>query len=219
MIKNKWMLYLSLIFLFTSMILNFPFPHKYPYGEAVITILNIPIWFANGFHTVGIATIFLLIIVLYFLLKLLKKNHGRILFIAILIALFLPVFALHLFQKTFATNIYAISYSSEESNSSFEMIRENTSHGECELLFKNYSNDKVEFNVEFYEELVFKDDLPFVSLINNNAPYKVTLEPKENKQVYIETDIDVSEMENHIDSGEARGVNIIISSNGKERNL
>ncbi|MEI3614986.1 hypothetical protein [Pseudogracilibacillus sp. SO30301A] len=60
MTKNKWMFYLSLIFLFTSMILNFPFSHEYPYGETVLTILNIPIRFANGFHTVGIATIFLL---------------------------------------------------------------------------------------------------------------------------------------------------------------
>lgn len=201
------------------MILNFPFPHRYPYGEAIFMILDIPIRFSNGFHTVGITSIILFIIGLYFLVKSLKKYHGRILIMASLIIIFAPVFTVNSFQKTLSTGIYAISYSSEESKCNFEMIGEKTLHGECELPFKNYNNHDIQFSVEFYEDLAFKEDLQMVSLMNNNAPYQITLESKENKRVIIKTNIDVSDMKNHIEGGKARGVNIIIKSKDKIRNL
>lgn len=213
------MFYFSLIFLFVAMILNFPFPHKYPYGEAIFMILNIPIRFANGVPTVVITTLLLLMVGLYLLEKSLQKYRMRIVIIAVFIAVFAPVFAVNSFQKNFATGIYAVSYSEEESNCSFEMINEKTLQAECELPFKNYSNNDVQFSVEFYEELVFKDYPPMVSLMNNNAPYEIMLKGKENKHVKIRTNIDVSNMENHIESGEATSVNIIIKSKGKSRNL
>ncbi|RDW17693.1 hypothetical protein CWR45_10130 [Oceanobacillus chungangensis] len=148
-----------------------------------------------------------------------KKYHWRFVIIAILIVIFAPTFAVNSFQKTFATGIYAVSYSEEESNCSFAMINEKTLQAECELPFKNCSNNDVQFSVEFYEELVYKDDLPMVSLMNNDAPYEIMLKGKENKHVKIRTNIDVSNMENHIEGGEATGVNIIIKSKGKSRNL
>lgn len=219
LIKNKWMLYLSLILLLTTMALSLPFPHKSPYGEAVITVLNIPIRFGDGFHTVGITSLLLLILGLYFLVKSLNKYQGGIVVIAILIVTFVPTFAVNSFQKSFATGIYAVSYSSEETNCNFDMISEKTLHGDCELYFKNHSNNDVQFTVEFYEELAFKDDLPMVSLMNNDAPYKVMLGAKESKRIQIETDIDVSDMKNHIEGGEATGVNIILKSKGENRDL
>lgn len=47
---------------------------------------------------------------------------------------------------------------------------------------------------------------------NNDAPYKVRLNGKERKRVIIETDIDVSQIERHIDGGESKNVSIIIKS-------
>lgn len=181
--------------------------------------LGIPIRFSGGFHTVGIISLLLLIIGLSFLVNSLKKYEGRIVVLTILIVLFAPAALISAFQNTIATGIYAISYSIEESNCRFEMISEKTLHGECELPLKNYSNNDVQFTALFYEELVFKDELPMVSLMNNNAPYNVTLRAKESKRVHIETDIDVSNMQNHIENGEAMGVNIIITSKGKSRSL
>ena len=78
-----------------------------------------------------------------------NKHYGRVLFIAILVVVFAPMFIVSLFQKTFATGIYAVSYSSEESNCSFEMTGKKTLYGECELSFENHSNNDIQFTVEF----------------------------------------------------------------------
>lgn len=213
------MLSFSLILLSVAMIVNFPFPHKDPYGESVLAIFNIPIKFANGFHTVGITTLLLLVVGIYFLVKSLKKYAGRIALIVIVIVIFAPTFLVNSFQKNFATGIYAVSYTSEESKCRFEMADQETLYGECDLSFKNHSNKDVQFTVEFYEEHLFKDELPMVSLMNNGAPFEVMLRGKENKRAKVTADIDVSAMEKHIEGGEAMGVNITITSKGKSRNL
>lgn len=216
MIKRKWLLFLSLIFLFTSMLLNFPFPHNYPYGEEVYLLLNIPIRFANGLHTVGITSLLLFIMGIFLLVKSLNKYHVRIALLVILIFTFAPAFLVSLYQKTLATGIYAVSYQDEESNCSFEMISEKTLRGECVLPFYNHSNDDVQFTVAFSEEY---DDLPMMSLMNNDAPYEVTIEAKESKYMHIETNIDVSNMKNHIESGQSMGMDIIIKAKNKSRSL
>lgn len=213
------MLYLSLMILLVSIILSFSFPHNYPYGEVVLAAIHIPIRFSNGFHTVGISTLILVFIGIYLLMKSLKKYHGRIALVAILIIFVAPGFIVGSFQKNLATGIYAISYTSEEGICHFERKSEKTLHGECELPFKNYSNNDVQFTLEFYEERLFANDLPMVPLMNNTAPYNITIGAKESKAIRIEKDIDVSGMKNHIENGETMGVNVIITSQGKSRNL
>lgn len=64
--------------------------------------------------------------------------------------------------------------------------------GKCEIPFKNNSHKAIEFNLEFYEKLMFEDDLLMVSLMNNNAPYTINLDCKETKHIQIETEIDLS---------------------------
>lgn len=44
--------------------------------------------------------------------------------------------------------------------------------------------------MEFYEHLLSNDDMPMVSLMNSEVPYKVLLKGKENKHVYMGTYID-----------------------------
>lgn len=201
------------------MALSFPFPHKNPYGEAVVSAFNIPIKTVNGFHYIGVLSLLLLIVSLYLLVKSLKKYRVRSVMMAILVAVFAPLFLVNLFQKTIATGIYAISYESDKSVCTFEMKNEATLHGKCELPFENFSSKTTQFNIEFYERYPFEDNIQMESLMNNGAPYAVTLSGKERKRVIIDTDIDVSQMENHIEWGNARFVSIIIKSGDRTRKL
>ncbi|MFZ0447450.1 MAG: hypothetical protein WAM95_23000 [Bacillus sp. (in: firmicutes)] len=209
MIKSKKILYLALILFIASLVLNLPFPHE----------LNTPVQSVNGLQYVGIASFVLFIASLYFLTKSVKKYHGRVVLLAIIIALFAPSMIVSSFQKTFATGIYAVSYERDWSNCSFEMIGETTLRGECELSFENYSRNDVQFTTEFYETYPFEDDVRMVSLMNNNAPYVVKLKGHERKTVKIESNIDVSNIENHVENGSSTGVNIIIKSGEKIRKL
>ena len=219
LIKVKKYLYIALIPFFASMILNFPFPDVNPYGETIVSVFDIPVQSANGINYVGITSLLLLILSLYLLVKSLKKYHFRLVITAIMLAIFTPTFVASSFQKTFATGIYAISYELDDSKCSFEKTNETTLHGVCELPFKNYSKNDVQFTIEFYKRYSFEDEIPMVSLMNNNAPYRVKLGGNGTKRVIIETNIDISKMENQIDGGEATDVNIIIKSGRSSRKL
>ncbi|MFC9542135.1 hypothetical protein ACFTQ7_19995 [Lysinibacillus sp. NPDC056959] len=219
MVKDKKLIYIALVPFFISMALNFPFPSKNFYGEEVASVLNIPIVTVNGFNYVGITSFLLLMASLYLLVKSLKKYRIRSVLIAIMVAIFTPPIVASTFQKNIATGIYAIAYESEESICNFEMKNESTLHGVCELPFENYSRATTQFTIEFYERYPFEDDVRMVSLMNNDAPYEVQLKGKERKRVIVETDIDVSQMEKHIDSGESTYVSIIIKSGEITRKL
>ena len=212
MIKDKKYIYISVILLFISMALNFPFPHKNPYGVELISILDRPITTVNGINFVAITSLLLLLASLYLLVKSLEKYHVRFVLIAIMLAIFAPPFAANSFQKTIATGIYAISYQSDESTCNFQMKNETTLHGVCELFFENYSNENTQFTIEFYERYPFEEDVRMISLMNNDAPYEVGLSGKESKRVIIEADIDVTQMENQVEFGEAKFVSIIIKA-------
>ncbi|MEH7238526.1 hypothetical protein [Bacillus sp. JJ1562] len=219
MIKNKKILYLALILFIASLVLNFPFPHERPYSKTVASVLNIPVQSVNGLEYVGIASLVLLFASLYLLSKSVKKYNRRVVWLAIIIALFAPPMMASAFQKTFAKGVYAVSYEREMSNCQFEMIDETILHGECELPFENYSRDDVQYTIEFYEIDGFEEDIQMVSLMNNNAPYKVELKGNERKMVKIESNIDVSKMESHIEQGWSSYINIIIKSGEKTRKL
>ena len=74
------------------MALNFPFPDKNPFGEAVVLIMNIPVKTVNGINYEGLTSLTLLIGSLYFLVKSLKKFHKRFLIMALFISIFAPPF-------------------------------------------------------------------------------------------------------------------------------
>ncbi|SEN94839.1 hypothetical protein [Terribacillus saccharophilus] len=219
MIKSKKMLWIAILLFIVSAVMNFPFPHAIPYGETVAEIFNFPIRSANGWHYVGIASLTIFIASIFFLTRSLKKYHMRAFLLAILIAIFVPAIILSTYQKTFAKGVNAVYYNDEVSNCEFEMISESTLSGECELSFENYSSKDVQFTLEFHEDYYFEDDVPMVALMNNKAPYEVDLSGKEKKIVKLKTEIDVSNMENHIEGGSASGVNVIIKSGEKMRKL
>lgn len=215
LIKDKKYFFFALILFFASMALNFPFPDGTSNGDTVVSVFNIPVQYVNGLNYVGITSFILLIVSLYILWKSLGKYHKRLVVIAIIIAIFTPPFLARSFQKTFATGIYAVTYDREKSNCSFEMVNKTTLKGVCELPFENYSRNEIQFTIGFYDQN--QDNLQMVSLMNNNAPYKVKLRGKESKNVKIEANIDVSKMESHIENGEATGVDITIKSGRSSR--
>lgn len=219
MIKSKKMLWVAILLFIVSAVMNFPFPHAIPFGETVAQVFNFPIRSANGWHYVGIASLTIFIASIFFLTRSLKKYHMRAFILAILIAIFVPAIILSTYQKTFAKGVNAVYYNDEVSNCEFEMISESTLSGECELSFENYSSKDVQFTLEFHEDYYFEDDAPMVALMNNKAPYEVDLGGKEKKIVNLKTEIDVSNMENHIEGGSASGVNVIIKSGEKMRKL
>jgi hypothetical protein len=218
LIKDKKFFYTALILFFVSVALNLPFPDKILYSDTVI-LFNTPIKTLNGLNYIGIISILFLLFSLIFLVKSLNKYHIRFALIVILIATFFPSFVVSSFQKTIATGIYAISYDDHGSNCDFKMINRTTIlHGECQLPFENHSKNDVQFYIEFYEP--YKDDVQMSTLMNKNGPYKVRLKGKEKRRVKIETDIDVSKVKNHIESGEMTGgINILMKAEGKSRIL
>lgn len=219
MILNKRKFYLATIIAVFIMIINFPFPNAYPFGEVILQKLNIPIKFGGGFHTVGITVLVLFIVSLYLLLHSICKHRVKVVLLYFLILGFTPWIIVSLFQSTVATGIYAISYEGENSFCEFDMKDEVTLYGKCELPLHNHDNKKVSFTVELQEELEFEDDMPMLSYMNE-APLKlVTLDAKEARTVILEQEIDVSDTDSHISGGEASHFPIIISDNEKQREL
>lgn len=214
MIENKKMFYTAIILFVALLIFILPFPNEISLGETIATHLNLPIRSANG---LGITLFALLMASLFLLNNSMDKYNTRAIVIAILIVIFSPSIIVSSFQKTIATDIYAVTYESQFSSCHFDKINKKTLHGECILPFKNYSSNDVKFSIEFYEK--YDDGLQMATLMNNNAPYEVELKGKQTKMVNLESDIDVSKMKKHIEGGSARGVNIIMKSGKKMRKL
>ncbi|MBS8264005.1 hypothetical protein DYI25_06105 [Mesobacillus boroniphilus] len=219
MLKNKRFLIVAVIFFFLSIALNFPFPHEYPIGQELSSALNFPIKTINGVNYIGITGLVLFGISLFFLVKSLEKFHLRMVLIAFLMVVFLPMEMVSAYQKTFATGINAVEYERKSSMCLFEMKDEITLYANCQLPFENHSNQAVQFNIEFYEKYLFEDDYPMLSLLNDGGPYEVILHGKERKVVTIETEIDLSKSGRGSLSGEAWGVNIKIKDGDRVRKL
>lgn len=217
MIKNKKMFYTAIILLVASLILKLPIPDEGFLGESIAIDLNIPMRSADGVSYVGFATFFLFLASLFLLNNSIGKYNICVILMAIIIAIFVPSRFVTLYQKTFATDIYAVSYDSEMSSCNFDMIDNKTLHGECKLPFKNYSSNDVKFSIEFYEK--YDDELQMVTLMNYNGPYEVKLKGNQRKTEKIETNIDVSKLKHHITGGNAMGVNIVMKSGKKIRKL
>lgn len=219
MILHKGKFYLAIAIAVFILIINFPFPNTYPFGELILDKLHIPIRFGGGFHTVGITVLILFIVSLYLLVNSICKHRIKVVLLYFLIIGFTPWIIVTLFQSTVATGIYAISYDGEESFCEFEMKGETILYGKCTLPLHNHSKEEVSFTVELIEELGFEDDLPILSLMNEAPLKEITLAAREKRTIILEREIDVSQTENHILGGEASHFPILISDKENEREL
>lgn len=218
MIKSKkYLVYASILYVIT-LVLNFRYPNEATFGETVFSALKIPTSM-NGFQYVGIISFAILLASLTFLSMSLAKYQTRLIILALVLCNVIPFFIANTYQKTLASGIYAVNYERDQSNCQFEMTDESKLHGVCELPFENYRDRDVQFSLTFYDPFIAEGEAPMLAMMNLNGPYTVHLKGKESKLVKIETDIDVSKLENHIESGEANGISIIIVSKGKSRKL
>lgn len=199
------------------MVLSFRFPHYSPLGETIASLLNIPVRSAGGLQYVEIALMFLLIWSLYLLFKSLEKYGGRTVLFALIVFIVVPQFIIGSYQNIFARGIYAITYDMDTSTCEFDMVDQDTLSGICELTLENHSKKATTFSVAFHDE--YEDEFKMVTLMNENGPYQIEMAGKEHKQVIIETQIDVSEMEYHIENGTASILSITIDAGDKERRL
>lgn len=221
MIRNKRFLLIAAILFVIVLVLNISYPNYYPFGETILLKLHLPTRIFENFHTIGNISTILLIVGLYLFAKSLNKYRIRLIILIIILLSILPSAIIGLYQSTFAKGIYTISYEQQAANCNFEMVKEQVLEGICALPMKNWSNKKVEFQLEFLDP--WRTDNPedpeMVTLMNYNGPYNVKLTRKESKTVYIKAKIDVSKMKNHIEGGDAQGINIRITSGGKVREL
>lgn len=219
MIKNYKKLSIGIVLLLICLMLNMPFPHRYPFEEKILASLHIPTRISlekgssGGFHVLFIFSMIFLVAGLYFLEKSVHKHHGRLIVTVFIAISVIPNMLVNVYQTNFATGIYAVSYNSEASTCVFDMEHGKGGFVECELRFGNYSDKALDFEVVFVEE----SSIPF--LMHEEAPYHITLGANEWKTVKIRTNIDVSDTEYSVTSGEARGVHTVIRLGDKEREL
>lgn len=218
MIKNGYFFSIALVLLFMCMMLTVPFPNTL-HIERGISVVNVLIKTENGYQREGVLTLLLLFVSLYFLVK--AVRNYRILWgiSALILFIFVPSILVNAYQHTYATGIAAISYDVEKSDCQFEMVDDFTLKGSCRLPLQNLSSDEVTFNIEFYESYWYEDAVRMVSLMNEDAPYEVTLKGNEKKWVRVEALIDVTEIVNHIEKGTVSGVHIIIDGGVDKRKL
>ncbi|RSD29052.1 hypothetical protein [Mesobacillus subterraneus] len=91
MIKNKRFLGIAILLFSLSIMISFPFPHEYPMGQELTSALNIPITTINGINYVGVTALAMLAGSLFFLVKSLEKFHMRLVLLAIVATVFLPI--------------------------------------------------------------------------------------------------------------------------------
>ena len=218
MIKNWKFFSIAIVLWLISLVLTIPFPNALNI-ERGVSVLNVLVKTENGYQMEGVLTILLFIGSLCFLGMGVKK-HQIILGIAAIVSfVFAPSILVNVYQNTLATGIAAVSYDVDKSDCRFNLVDDFTLKGECRLPLQNLSSDDVTFNIEFYETYWYEDDIRIVSLMNEDAPYEVTLRGKQKKWVRVETLIDVSKIENHIEKGTVSGVHIIINAGERKRRL
>jgi len=217
MIKDMRYFYAGIACFILAMVINFPFPHD-QFGT--VEILDIATTDMEGNLVIsGVITLLFLLVSMFFIVKSLEKYHIRVLVIVIILFIFSPNLFVDFYQKTFASDIYAVSYDREESTCEFTMDSQEKLQGVCVLSFENHSQDDVEFTVDFYDQYWFEGERPALSLMNQDAPFTVKLGGNHSVMARVETSIEVSEMEHQIQGGSFNEINIKIKSENGEREL
>lgn len=218
LVHNFKRLYVAIGFIVLVMIANLSYPNVKPFTEGTLWILNIPARSSNGIHILGIFSIILLLIGLYLLATSINKYRVRLVILALVLFSLLPLGLVDLYQKTFASGIFAVDYEQESSNCIFNMVDDKTMLAACELTFINHSNNNFNFDVTFYDEYSDFEPDTMIRLMNEGSPYNVSMRGNETKTVHFNTEIDISKL-NGFYSGTVSQVNIQIKQGDKIRYL
>lgn len=218
MVKSWKVFSVAIVLWLICLVLTVPYPDALTI-ERGVSVLNVLVKTESGYQVEGIVTILLLIVSLCFLWMAVKKHQVIWGITAILGFVFAPAMLVNVYQNTIATGIAAVSYDVDKSDCRFNLVDDFTLKGVCRLPLQNLSSDDVTFTIEFYETYWYEDGIQIVSLMNEGAPYEAMLKGKQKKWVKVETLIDVSQIENHIEKGTVSGVHIIIHAGEWKRRL
>ncbi|GGF13159.1 hypothetical protein GCM10010954_09820 [Halobacillus andaensis] len=194
-------------FLLAAMISDFPYPHE-----------RTNVLFENGeVNPLAILPLALFIVGIGFLLQSFNKYKVRMVLLILLISSFVPTMTISGFQHTVASGIYAVSYDKENSECSYEMVDSTTLETECELIFENYSQNDVEFEVEFQTE---KYDPPVhvFTLLNHAGPHDVHLKARERETIRIKETIPLSTKKKEF-GGQSSFIDVNLRTGDRERRL
>ncbi len=204
MIRSKIALISSAILFCICMYLYFPFPNN-ELKDARTTFMSFPIRDQDGYIVLGIVGSVLFIIAMILLVRGLKKYHFRSVIIVAIVYGLLPQILIFAYQETFASGIYAISHDGN-GNCKFDSVGEDLLNGECNVVLHNHSNKAVSFELEFVESDRWGDGERFESLMNLAGPFNITIEANRKKSIHLREIIDVSDVQNRIESGSSSNV-------------
>ncbi|WP_235801847.1 hypothetical protein [Ureibacillus manganicus] len=181
--------------------------------------MSFPIRDHEGYIMLGIFGSILFVIAMILLVIGLKKYHFRSVLLVAIIYSLLPNALIFIYQETFATGIYAVSYD-QMGRCEFDTIDEDLKimEGECQLELKNHSNKPVTFELEFLDSYIAKENRS-ESLMNVAGPFAITIEGNQKKLIDLKETLDVSTIPNHIHSGYSNNVHIKIIDNKASRIL
>ncbi|MDG0027991.1 hypothetical protein MMB68_00295 [Priestia sp. Y58] len=116
--------------------------------------------------------------------------------------------------------MYAVSYDAENSICTFERNKKETVlTGTCDLSFENHSSKPITFEVALDERSYFKEDTPFLVMMNKPKLHTVRLEPKTYQTVEITSSVKAADFPSKIFMSEVNVFHINIYQNGKKRYL
>jgi len=219
MIRERSLLIKGLTFLLAVFILNIPFPNSTPLSHSVFSFLGLPLYgdeeTMTGIQYASNAWGIILLLGLFALYKSLKLTM-----LAAFIVISGPGHMVEAMQKTVLPGMYAVSYDVENSICTFERNKKETVlTGTCDLSFENHSSKPITFEVALDERSYFKEDIPFLLMMNKPRLHTVTLEPKTYQTVEITSSVKAADFPSKVFMSEVNGFHVNIYQNGKKRYL
>ncbi|MCA1054401.1 hypothetical protein LCM10_05330 [Rossellomorea aquimaris] len=215
MIRNKWAVVGAGVLFATCMLLFFPFPDQY---ETRAEFMSIPVMDQDGYVPLGVTGSILLLAAFGLLGIGLERYRVRAILIAAFAYLLLPNGLIWMYQETVARGVYAVSYDGEGS-CEFETASEDEMDAKCSVTLHNHSNERMTVEVEFLDSYFPDEDTPKESLMNENGPYVITLEPKQEQPIELVEVLDLAGVRKHIDGGSFNQVHIRLSDGERIRDL
>ena len=213
--KTSPLISLSILLFIITIALNIRYPNNTSYGE------NLFFYFGFDSKNIGIFLSIIVGIGLIIMTLLPIKRSTRILLIVfiLIVVSISPSLLVKGYQTYFANGIYALEYDKSESDLSFTVDRDML-RGECNLRFINHSDKRITFYVSF--DYVRENSLnTFLEKIKPIDNYKLTIEPKEDRNfnIPIKSNISFLPNESRIGNGSVSRLNLIISDGSHKRDL
>ncbi|MGG1366720.1 hypothetical protein ABE322_13110 [Priestia megaterium] len=224
MIRERSLLIKGLIFLLAVFILNIPFPNSAPLINSVFSFLGLPIYgneeTMTGFYYANNAWAIMLLLGLFALYKSLNRHRLKLTMLAAFIVISGPGHMIEAMQKTVLPGMYAVSYDVENSNCTYKRNKKETVlTGTCDLSFENHSSKPITFEVALDERSYFKEDSPFLLMMNKPMLHTVTLKPKTYQTVEITSSVKAADFPSKVFMSEVNGFHVNIYQKGKKRYL